>query len=268
MGRKERLKLILNQQDPALSSRVVVYYDYLNKDRLERIQEINAILKNLAELERDKKSKATRLGQILAEKKIEQEKLAGTKKTREILLARLNKETSSRKKQLHRLQEGEKRLKSLLVSLVEATSDIPFQAGPTKPFHQLRGQLAWPVRGTLVKKYGSKRANRQWDGVLIGAREGTEVRAVTQGRIVYSDWLKGYGLLIIIDHGKDYMTIYAFNRGLLKGVGEWVDAGDIIAEVGNSNGRNQSGLYFGKRKKGNPVDPEKWCRKIRKGRVS
>ena len=91
---------------------------------------------------------------------------------------------------------------------------------------------------------------------------------MTQGRIVYSDWLKGYGLLIIIDHGKDYMTIYAFNRGLLKGVGEWVDAGDIIAEVGNSNGRNQSGLYFGIRKKGNPVDPEKWCRKIRKGRVS
>ena len=268
MGQKERLKLILNQQDPALSSRVVVYYEYLNRDRLERILEINAILNNLAELEQDKKSEATRLEQILAKKKIEQEKLAGTKKARELILARLNKESSSRKKQLHRLQESEKRLKSLLVSLQEAMSDFPFQAGPAKPFHQLRGQLAWPVRGKLVKKYGSKRANRHWDGVLIGAREGTEVYAVTRGRIVYADWLKGYGLLIIIDHGKGFMTIYAFNRGLLKGVGDWVDAGDIIAEVGKSNGRNQAGLYFGIRKKGNPVDPEKWCRKIRNGRVS
>lgn len=267
MGRKERLKLMLNQQDLALSSRVLVYYEYLNKGRLERILKINAILNSLAEFEKAKESEAQHLESILARKKIEQERLARTKKNRETLLARLNKESSAEQTQLQRLQVREKTFKSLLVTLHKATSDIPFQGNPTKAFHQLRGQLAWPVKGRLVKKYGSKRANSHWDGVLINAREGSEVRAVSRGRIVYSDWLKGYGLLIIVDHGKGYMTIYAFNQGLLKDVGDWVNTGDIIAAVGKSNGRNQAGLYFGIRKKGNPVDPEKWCRQIRNGLV-
>lgn len=268
MGRKERLKLMLNQQDPALSSRVQVYYEYLNKDRLERIVKINAILNSLAVFEKENEIEAQQLELILSRKKIEQGRLANTKKVRETLLARLNKESSAQQTQLQRLQAREKTFKSLLVSLHKATNDVPFQTGRIKPFNQLRGQLAWPVKGKLIKRYGSKRANSHWDGVLISAQEGSDVRAVSQGRIVYSDWLKGYGLLVIVDHGKGYMTIYAFNQGLLKDVGDLVNAGDVIAAVGKSNGRNQAGLYFGIRKKGNPLNPEKWCRKISNGLVS
>ena len=131
-------------------------------------------------------------------------------------------------------------------------------------FSSLKGQLPWPVKGRLTNKFGSARAESTesiWDGVLIDASEGTEIRAVTSGKVVFSDWLRGYGLLIIIDHGKGYMTLYAFNQSLYRQVGEWVDAGEVIASVGQSGGRSHSGLYFGIRNKGKPVDPLEWCRK-------
>jgi septal ring factor EnvC (AmiA/AmiB activator) len=119
----------------------------------------------------------------------------------------------------------------------------------------------WPVNSRLAKKFGSARAESNWDGVLIDAREGTEIHAVTTGEVVYAEWLRGYGLLMIIDHGKGYMTLYAFNQSLYKQVGEWVEADDIIASVGQSSGRSQSGLYFDIGKKGKPVAPLEWCRK-------
>jgi septal ring factor EnvC (AmiA/AmiB activator) len=131
-------------------------------------------------------------------------------------------------------------------------------------FSSLKGQLPWPVKGRLTNKFGSARAEGAesiWDGVLINAGEGTEIRAVTSGKVVFSDWLRGYGLLIIIDHGKGYMTLYAFNQSLYRQVGEWVDVGEVIASVGQSGGRSHSGLYFGIRNKGKPVDPLEWCRK-------
>ena len=267
MGKSEKLKLLLNQQDPALSSRMIVYYDYLNQARIARLKEIESSLLVLSKLEQDNSRESEELEKVLVQKKIEQKTLIKTKSEREALLEKLNEEYSSKKQELNRLKENEQKLQKLIVSLHQTIDDFPFEAGPVKPFHKLRGQLAWPIRGKLIKKFGSKRADRRWDGVLIGSKEGTEVHAVTRGRIVYADWLRGYGLLTIIDHGKGYMTVYAFNQSIYKEVGEWVDAGDVIATVGKSGGRGQDGLYFGIRKKGKAVDPVKWCRKVRKGRV-
>jgi septal ring factor EnvC (AmiA/AmiB activator) len=128
-------------------------------------------------------------------------------------------------------------------------------------FSTLKGSLPWPVRGRLAQKFGSPRTEGVWDGVLIDAPEGMEIKAVTQGKVVYAEWMRGYGLLIIVDHGHGYMTLYAFNQSLYKKMGDTVEAGDVIASVGQSGGRSQSGLYFGIRKKGVPIDPLEWCRR-------
>jgi septal ring factor EnvC (AmiA/AmiB activator) len=127
-------------------------------------------------------------------------------------------------------------------------------------FPALKGKLPWPVKGRLAQRFGSPRSEGIWDGVLIDASEGMEVQAVTRGKVVYAEWLRGYGLLTIIDHGQGYMTLYAFNQSLYKRMGDQVKAGDVIASVGQSGGRSQSGLYFGIRKKGVPIDPLEWCR--------
>jgi septal ring factor EnvC (AmiA/AmiB activator) len=126
-------------------------------------------------------------------------------------------------------------------------------------FTALKGDLPWPVKGELIQKFGSAREEGKLDGVLIAAPEGTEIQSITDGKIVYADWMRGYGLLIIVDHGKGYISLYAFNQSLYKKIGDVVNAGDVIASVGLSGGHNQASLYFGIRKKGKAVDPMEWC---------
>ncbi len=267
MGRNERIKVILNQQDPALSSRILVYYEYINKSRLQKLHEVEKNLRRLRQLENDRRRQAGQLAVLLAQREREQTELQTVRSKREKLLVKINKQFSSKKSQLARLKINEKKLQQLIIALQRAGDDFPFQEGPSKPFAQLKGRLPWPVKGRLVKRFQSPRSETRWDGVLISAREGVDIHAVTRGRIVYADWLRGYGLLTIIDHGKGYMTLYAFNQSLYKAEGDWVEAGDVIASVGNSGGRSRPGLYFGIRKKGRPVDPVLWCRKLQGGKV-
>ena len=267
MGRNEKLKLMLNQQDPALSGRVMVYYDYLNKIRLKEISKINQDLQQLRELEVQRRKETALLEKKLEKRKIQRAVLLETKVERKALLAKIKGQFASKKQQLSRFKASEKRLKSLISSLQQTTDDFPFEEGAVKEFSKLKGKLPWPTKGKLVKKFGARRSDSTWDGVLIRAKEGANIRVVTRGRVVYADWLRGYGLLTIIDHGKGYMTLYAFNQSLYKTVGDWVEAGTIIASVGQSGGQVDAGLYFGIRKKGKPVNPVKWCRKIRHGKV-
>ena len=267
MGRNEKLKLMLNQQEPALSGRVLVYYDYLNKIRVNEISKINQDLQQLQALEEERRKEAEFLEEKLKKRKLEQTVLLETKAVRKKLLVKINGQFSSKKQQLNRFKASEKRLKSLISSLQQTMDDFPLEEGAVKEFSKLKGRLPWPTKGRLVKKFGARRSDSKWDGVLIKAKEGANIRVVTRGRVVYADWLRGYGLLTIIDHGKGYMTLYAFNQSLYKTVGDWVEAGTIIASVGQSGGRTDAGLYFGIRKKGKPVDPVKWCRKVRYGKV-
>lgn len=281
MGRKEKLKLMLNQEDPALSSRIMVYYDYLNKARLEKLAGIGQTVIELTELERENLKESQLLEQALQLKKTEQEALDRSRLQRKELLAHLEKDYSSSKLRLSQLREGEARLQKLVNGLQQAAIKQPFEPEPgkpvinqqervdwpVKPFASSQGQLPWPVKGQLVKKFGSPRLGSRWDGVLIGAGEGTEIRAVSAGKVVFADWLRGYGLLTIIDHGNGYMTLYAFNQSLYKSVGDRVAPGDVIASVGKSGGRSKAGLYFGIRKNGKPVDPVRWCRKTDQDRT-
>jgi Peptidase family M23. len=292
MGQKEQLKLLLNQQDPALSSRMLVYYDYLNKARLTKLAGISESMQHLERLGKQQQHETELLEKNLEQKKSEQIAVDGVRKRRSELLTQLKSDFSSNEQQIIHLKESENKLKNLVSSLQRSTNDLTFEVEQTKKLHKaaevpsepakdlpdakddfsklkgdfssLKGQLPWPVKGRLTNKFGSARAESTesiWDGVLIDASEGTEIRAITSGKVVYSDWLRGYGLLIIIDHGKGYMTLYAFNQSVYRQVGEWVDAGEVVASVGQSGGRSHPGLYFGIRNKGKPVDPLEWCRK-------
>ncbi|WP_020158167.1 murein hydrolase activator EnvC family protein [Methylobacter marinus] len=290
MGRKEKLKLMLNQQDPALSSRMMVYYNYLNKARLRRLADIEDAMSHLGQLDKQKLQETELLEQNLEQKKAEQLALASVRKQRSEVLAQLDRDFSSNEQRLSSLKDSENELMALIASLQNGSSgNFAFETesaesvtdkdglrtlGKDKDddktkadFSTLKGRLPWPVEGRLAQKFGSPRSEALWDGVLIDAQEGAEIHAVTRGEVVYAEWLRGYGLLTIIDHGKGYMSLYAFNQSLYKRVGEWVEAGEVIASVGQSGGRSQPGLYFGIRRQGKPVDPLEWCRKVSQDHV-
>ena len=263
MGRQERLKLILNQNDPVKVSRVVVYYDYFNRTRLSRIESIQQGLQALQRLETELLQETARLNELHALTLSEQAALEQTRDERKQLLSTLDRELKERGAELEQLQGNERRLLRLIASIQKTLEQFPVDREGAEPFKGLRGRLFWPVEGALLERFGGKRMAGRWDGVLIAANEGMTVRAVAPGRVVYADWLRGYGLLIIIDHGDGYMTLYAFNQSLFKSVGDRVAGGDVIAAVGDSGGRTQAGLYFEIRNKGKPVNPERWCRRKR-----
>ncbi len=267
MGRQQRVKLLLNQQDPVKLSRLLVYYDYLNGARLAQVKSFENALYVLKTSESELLQQSESLKRLRKDKEIELESLARERAVRENLLTKLDAEYTDRSTELRQLKSDEKRLQKLLRSIERAIGDTPFSVGVSKPFGKKRGKLDWPVKGKLLKRFGNRRVSGRWEGVLIGAKEGARVRAVSQGRVVYADWLRGYGLLIILDHGRGYMTLYAFNESLYKSVGDKVSTGEEIATVGRSGGRAKPGLYFEIRKKGKPVNPIRWCKKVRKGRV-
>jgi len=267
VGKNEKLKLILNQQDIALSGRVMVYYDLFNKARLKKIRAIDRDVQMLAELEAQYRHESELLAEKLVARKQYQQDLDKAKIKRKAVLVKLDQQVQSKSQQLKRLKQSEKKLTSLILRLQQVSDGFPLGGGAVKPFASLKGKLPWPVKGRLLKKFGAKRSESRWDGVLIAAKEGQDVRAITKGQIVYADWLRGYGLLTIIKHDNGYMTLYALNQSLYKKKGDWVDAGTVISTVGVSGGRLNAGLYFGIRKKGKPVDPVKWCRKIRHGKT-
>ena len=267
MGRQEPVKLVLNQEDPAKITRLLTYYQYFNAARVAQLKSLETALNALQKSETELLQRSESLRRLRQGKEVELKSLAETRRVRKDLLAKLELEYKDRNSELKRLKANERQLRKLLRSIERAIGDVPFKLGQTKPFGKLRGKLDWPVKGRLLKRFGYRKIVGRWEGVLIGAKEGARVRAVSKGRVVYADWLRGYGLLLILDHGGGYMTLYAFNESLYKKVGDKVNAGDEISSVGRSGGRSRPGLYFEIRKKGKPVNPIKWCKKVRKGRV-
>ncbi len=280
MGQQSKLKLMLNQQDPALSGRMMVYYEYLNKARLEKLANIQQTVKYLDQLDRDKQAETELLEKNLGQKKSEQAALDEVKKQRAELVAQLNDDFYSQEDQLSLLKESENKLINLIKTLEnesdegsddsqEVKASSPDAASPgntesfpklTGDFSALKGKLPLPVKGKLASMIGSSSSEDMWKGVLINAREGADIHAVTKGKVAYAGALKGYGLLIIVEHDKEFMTLYAFNQSLYKHKGDWVEAGDVVASVGQSGGRTKPGLYFEIRRNGKPIDPLLWCR--------
>ncbi|ESS69826.1 murein hydrolase activator EnvC [Methyloglobulus morosus KoM1] len=277
LGQQDKLKLMLNQQDPALSSRMMVYYEYLNKSRLEKLANLQQTVKYLDQLDKDKQTETELLEKNLAKKRSEQAALDEVRRERNGLVAKINSDVYSEQDQLSLLKESENKLISLIQTLEneedntnqeskkgDEDSSIPenTESFPklTGDFSTLKGKLPLPVRGKLASMFDSASSEATWKGILINAKEGAEIKAVMKGKVTYAGTLKGYGLLIIIEHDKQYMSLYAFNQSLYKHKGDNVEAGDVIASVGQSGGRSKPGLYFEIRQNGKPVDPLLWCR--------
>jgi septal ring factor EnvC (AmiA/AmiB activator) len=187
-------------------------------------------------------------------------------KTIEETLARQAREAEEQRQRALAMAREEQRRQQRSGSSATAPSGQLVSSGGESfggPFANAKGKLPWPVDGRLVAGYGTPRggdARTKWDGVLIGAAIGTQVRAVHGGRVVFADWLRGAGLLVILDHGNGYLSLYGHNQSLLRDAGEIVKAGDPIATVGNSGGQESAALYFAIRQQGRPSDPAQWCR--------
>ncbi len=261
LGRHEQLKLLLAQDKMSDLARVLAYHRYFQADRQERITGLMAELQQLAEIAQriiDQRVvlEAARLQQQagLAELETQRTERAG-------VLAELETRFKDRASRLAALGRDEKSVLKLLEQLRDAVADIPRQVDDNRPFATRRGQLGRPLAGSALAAYGGKLPDgRTSDGLLIAGTAGAEVRAVAPGRVAYSDWLKGYGLLTIVDHGDGWMSLYAFNDALLKDVGDWVRAGEPLATVGSSGGQGRAALYFELRRNGQPQDPKPWLR--------
>jgi septal ring factor EnvC (AmiA/AmiB activator) len=261
-GQQEYLKILLNQQEPAAVARTLTYYDYYNRARLQRIHSIDASLTQLSKVEDEIHHKTAELEQTRQEQSRERQQLEGTREERSQLLAKLQQQIQAKGARLAQMLEDEQHLQSLVDRLAESPLEIPSELGERQAFPRLKGRLHWPSAGRISARYGSSRkvGGLRWQGVNISAPEGTAVRAISHGRVAFSDWLRGFGLLIIIDHGDGYMSLYGGNQSLYKEVGDWVEEGEIIAGVGNSGGHSNTALYFEIRHNGKPVNPLKWCR--------
>ena len=260
IGRQEPIKLLLNQHDPGQTGRVLVYYQYFGRARASQIAAIDAHLAEINQLDTELAAEEQRLLALEEQQRGEVSRLQSARERRGKALVSLDAESKSRAKELERLKDQQGGLEKLVRELRRALERIEkFPTDSKDAFAKLRGKLAWPVSGKLVASYGQVRAGgMRWDGVLLAGAQGTPVRAVYHGRVVYADWLSGLGLLTIIDHGDGYLSLYGHNERLYKEVGERVTAGDTIASVGDSGGRATPALYFEIRKAGRPVDPRPW----------
>lgn len=259
MGRQDYLKLLLNQQDPARVARTLTYYRYLAAARSERIAQLHATLASIRQLEESIRENDRELAALRAAAREKKTALEAERARREAVLAQLNREVRERAQELERLKADQQRLEGLVRRLTDYLPQLPPPDREAR-FGRLKGRLAWPTAGSLAARFGEPKqvGSLRWRGVLIAAREGTEVHSVASGRVAYADWLRGFGLLLILDHGDGYMTLYGHNQALHKEVGNWVEAGETIATVGASGDIAQAGLYFEIRHQGEPLDPSAW----------
>lgn len=260
-GRESPLRLWLSARDPVQTARLGDYLGYVRAARTQRLAAWQQARAQLVEAQQQTAGEQQRLAGLRTELEGEQRRLADAGEARRKAVAQVRSEVRGADAELKRLKEDAAALQALFESAREAFRDIP-PVAPGTPFANRRGKLRWPVAGRLAARFGSALAGGKMTqtGVILAAREGSEVKAVHPGRVVYADWLRGFGLLAIIDHGDGYLTVYGHNRALLRQAGDWVREGDSIATVGDSGGQGTPGLYFEIRHRGEPVDPARWCR--------
>ena len=262
IGREEPLKLLLNQRDPARAGRMFAYYGYFGRARAGQIARIEDFVARIAELDAELEAEQARLSDLETRQREEVERLDKARAERGEVLASLTVEARSRAASLDRLKREQSALEKLLRELRRAIEKFPSDS--KSPFARMRGKLAWPTTGRVIARYGQTRAGGlKWDGVLLSTTRGAPVRAVYHGRVIYADWLAGLGLLVILDHGDGYLSLYGHNEQIYRKVGERVTAGDPVAAAGDTGGRSSPELYFEIRRAGRPVSPIPWFRNPR-----
>ncbi len=262
MGRQEYVKIILNLEDTSSIGRTMTYYNYFNQARLNRIKESRDTLISLEAVEKKINTQTALLKKTKQQRTTKRKALKSVTQSRAIVVAQLHKQLRTKEQDLSILLEDERRLQKLISDLDEVMPAILTDPGNRTPFAKLKGKLKWPTTGKLKNIYGKKRkAGRvKWNGVMIMAKTGQDVKAVSHGRVAFAEFLRGYGLLLILDHGDGYMSLYGHNQTIYKEIGEWVETGETIASIGTSGGQKHSGLYFEIRYNGKPSNPVRWCR--------
>jgi len=266
IGRQEYMKLLLNQEHPESVGRILRYYEYFNAERTSRVTRAEKIVKKLDQVSKAINRKLSELDGLRKKQRTKKAGLENTKRARSLVLARLKSEMLNKGEELDHLIQNEQKLARLIKEINQVMPDIQMEPGKHLAFAKLKGKLFWPTVGKVNRLFGKRRKSKKlkWNGVVIKARAGMNVRAVSRGRIAYADWLRGYGLLVIIDHGDGYMSLYGRNESIQKETGDWVEANEVIASVGNSGGSDHTGLYFEIRYKGKPTNPSRWCKKTRR----
>ncbi len=267
-GRQDRLQLWLKQADPAVASRMAGYYDYFYAKRAAQVAGVREAASRLDGAEAALRAENDEIAALQARDAAERTELEGVRDLRHTAAGALAARLQDQGQTLTGLRRDETRLQKLLEDLRLEVERIPTDRPRGRPFTERRGQLPWPAAGELKARFGEPRTSAPpWDGVLIAAPAGTEVRAIHRGRVAFAEWLRGFGLLLILDHGDGFMSLYGHNDSLLKETGEWVEAGEPVSVAGSSGGTTEVGVYFAIRHRGQALDPASWCRKTQRNRV-
>lgn len=258
-GQQQALKMLLNQTDPGTAGRNMTYYGYFTRAQLNAVEATQLSIKQLNNAETRLQESHDRLEKLNNKYQQQASELKEQQANRKVVLSKLNTEINSKELQLEKLLDDEKALSAVLNRLIP-------KAPPTitdfSDLGKLKGKLSWPTKGRLQNRYGQTRnqSGMKWQGITIKGNEGQDVRAVAPGQVIFADWIRGYGLMLIVDHGKGYMSLYGHNQSLYKDVGDTVTGNEVISALGNSGGNNATSLYFEMRHKGKTVNPETWCR--------
>ena len=277
-GNNDAIKLMLNGQNPSEAARYLEYYGYIGRARSRLIQDYQANLARMQELEKNTREKQASLEQVKQDRVSQKKSLESEKATRQDVLYRLSKQIRQQRNEINTLVQDEKRLSQLIERLAKLAAKrkaakVAPKAGEKVDrvadsslagldFARLKGKLAMPVAGEILHRFGQSRpgGGPAWKGLFIGARQGQEVRAVGTGKVAFADWLRGFGNLLIVDHGDGFLSLYSNNESLYKQPGDSVKAGDVVASVGATGGQDEPGLYFELRHQGKPFDPMTWVR--------
>lgn len=291
-GGRDRVRVLLAGGDPVEVARQLTYLEYVQRARLDALEGLRESARSLVMLESDLAARREALRSNRDAQAVESRRLEKERAERSAVVKRLASEVERGRREVGRLKRDEQRLTRLVEEIARALADrsarplapretakgtpkpapsprgvpvesVPDASAAAQAFASLRGRLRLPVRGELTHRFGTPReeGSARWRGLFIRAGNGETVRAVADGRVVYADWLRGFGNLLILDHGGGYMSLYGYNDGLLRGVGETVRGGDAVAQVGSSGGAEQTGLYFELRHEGKPFDPMTWVGK-------
>ena len=273
-GERTYLKLLMMGENPNQVARKLQYYSYISRAQADFIQSLRGDLEQLRSIKARTIEKTTEISMIESRQKTERERLVEQRAERRSVLARVSAQLRDQRREVKSLESDEKRLARLVDRLTRVIAEpvtpnrrnelVPeprtSDGGEHDSFTSLRGKLRLPIKGELVNRFGARRSEGgpQWKGLFIRSAPGQEVRVVAAGRVVFADWLRGFGNLLIVDHGEDYLTIYGSNESVFKAVGDQVQTGDVVATVGATGGSTESGLYFEIRRQGKPFDPLKW----------
>ncbi|OFE12909.1 hypothetical protein PHACT_06935 [Pseudohongiella acticola] len=257
-GGDSQLQLLLTQQDPTTAQRMMVYFSAFNEDRLQQIRQFQQTLEALAQTRADIDQTQTTLATSNAALAIQRENLENSQRERTRLIASLNADMALRRNELEQLLQDREHLQELIDEINRIIVDIPAPEDAT-PFAEARGELPWPVSGDILARFGQTYGGSlQRQGIIIGTESGTTVRAVHNGRVVFADWLRGSGNLIVVDHGNSYISLYAHMQNFTKGTGDWVNRGEALAVSGSDAGNGAPGVYFEIRQNSRTLNPQDW----------